>query len=191
VGARGVEPVSVSASEVEIREAKSAADVDAAARLMADYLRWGSEQLLEQYGVSEAPANAFEVRAKLDAYRPPAGRLLLAYWASRAVGVGALRQLPDGAAEIKRMYVAPEARSLHIGSQLLDRLIESAVEDGADVVRLDTAGFMSAAYALYRSRGLVECQAYDGTEIPPELHEDWLFFERRLAPDSSDTSGAR
>jgi GNAT superfamily N-acetyltransferase len=164
--------------EVEIREAKSAADEDAAARLMADYLNWGSEQLLEHYGVSEAPANASEVRAKLDTYRPPAGRLLLAYWAGRAVGVGALRQLPDGTAEIKRMYVVPEARSLHIGSQLLDRLIDSAVEDGASLIRLDTAGFMSAAHGLYRSRGFVECQAYEGTEIPPELHKHWLFFQR-------------
>jgi ribosomal protein S18 acetylase RimI-like enzyme len=181
----------VNASEVEIREAKSAADEDAAARLMADYLSWGSEQLLEHYGVIEAPANASEVRAKLDPYRPPAGRLLLAYRGGRAVGVGALRQLPDGAAEIKRMYVAPEARSLHIGSRLLDHLIESAVGGGADLIRLDTAGFMSAAHALYRSRGFVECQPYEGTEIPTELHKHWLFFERGLAPDSSDANGAR
>jgi GNAT superfamily N-acetyltransferase len=181
----------MNASEVEIREAKSAADKNAAATLMADYLIWGSEQLLEHYGVSEAPASASEVLEKLDAYQPPAGRLLLAYSSCRAVGVGALRRLPDGAAEIKRMYVTPEARSLHIGSRLLDHLIDSALEDGADVIRLDTAGFMSAAHRLYRSRGFVERPPYEGTEIPASLHKHWLFFERRLEAASGDGDGAR
>jgi GNAT superfamily N-acetyltransferase len=170
----------VDASDIEIREARSSADEDAAARLMAEYVTWGSDQLLAHYGVTEAPANASEVRAKLDAYQPPSGRLLLAYRSGRAVGVGALRRLPDGSAEIKRMYVTPEARSLHIGSRLLDRLIDLAREAGADTIRLDTAGFMSAAHALYRSRGFVACTAYEGTEIPAHLHEHWLFFERRV-----------
>jgi hypothetical protein len=48
----------MNASEIEIREASSAADMDAAATLMVDYLTWGSEQLLQHYGVSEAPASA-------------------------------------------------------------------------------------------------------------------------------------
>jgi hypothetical protein len=124
----------VNASQVEIREARSAADEDAAAQLMAAYLTWGSEQLNEHYGVSEAPASPSEVRQKLDVYRPPAGRLLLAYRGDRAVGVGALRRLSDGAA----------------------RLIDSALEDGAKVIRLDTARFMTAAHGLYRSRGFIE-----------------------------------
>ena len=181
----------MNAAEVEIREAKSAADEDDAARLVAEYLAWGSEQLLEHYGVSEAPAKASEVREKLNAYQPPAGRLLLAFWSGRAVGVGALRRLPDGAVEIKRMYVAPEARSLHIGSRLLDRLIDSALEGGADFIRLDTAGFMSAAHGLYRSRGFVERPPYEGTEIPSSLHSHWLFFERRLESASTEVDGAR
>ena len=45
------------ASDVEIREARSAEDEAAAATLMAAYLTWGSQQLLEQYGVREAPAD--------------------------------------------------------------------------------------------------------------------------------------
>jgi GNAT superfamily N-acetyltransferase len=165
------------ASDVEIREARSAEDEAAAATLMAAYLTWGSQQLLEQYGVREAPADPSEV--SLDAYQPPSGRLLLAVCSGCPVGVGALRQLPDGAAEIKRMYVAQEARSLHIGSRLLDRLIDLAAQAGADVVRLDTARFMSDAQRLYRSRGFVERPPYEGTEIPVQLRKHWLFFERR------------
>jgi ribosomal protein S18 acetylase RimI-like enzyme len=168
----------VEASEVEIREAQSAAEEAAATTLMADYLTWGSQRLLEQYGVEEAPADPTQVRAGLGAYRPPAGRILLAYLSGRPVGVGAFRPLPDGAVEIKRMYVAPEARSLHIGSRLLDRLIETAGEAGNNVIRLDTARFMSEAQRLYRSRGFTEIPPYEGTEIPAHLHQHWLFFER-------------
>jgi ribosomal protein S18 acetylase RimI-like enzyme len=152
---------------------------------MAAYLSWGAERLREEYGVEEAPANPSEVRGTLAAYQPPGGRLLLAYSSGHPVGVGALRLLPDGIAEIKRMYVAPEARSLHIGSRLLDRLIDAAVQAGAGVIRLDTARFMSAAQGLYRSRGFIERPPYEGTEIPASLHEHWLFFERPAAQAGS------
>jgi GNAT superfamily N-acetyltransferase len=165
---------------VEIREVRSETEEADAAELMAAYLRWGAQQLREQYGIEEAPADATRVRAGLDVYRPPRGRLLVAYFADRPVGVGALRQLADGAAEIKRMYVIPEARSLGIGSRLLDHLLESASETGATTVLLDTAGFMSAAHGLYRSRGFIERPPYEGTEIPASLHEHWVFFEREL-----------
>jgi ribosomal protein S18 acetylase RimI-like enzyme len=49
------------------------------------------------------------------------------------------------------MYVLPEARSLGVGSRLLDRLLEAAAESGFTVVRLDTADFMDSAHRLYRS----------------------------------------
>ena len=167
---------------VEIREARSETEEADAAELMAAYLSWGAQQLREQYDIDEAPADPTQVRSGLDAYRAPGGCLLIAYSGGRPVGVGALRQLPDGAAEIKRMYVIPEARSLGIGSGLLDRLLESATETGATTVRLDTAEFMSAAHGLYRSRGFTDRPPYEGTEIPTHLHQHWLFFERDLGP---------
>jgi GNAT superfamily N-acetyltransferase len=147
---------------------------------MAAYLASGSERLRAEYGVDEAPAVPSQVAATLSTYKRPSGVLLPAEAAGRPVGVGALRQLPDGAAEIKRMYVVPEARSLHIGSRILDQLIASARELGADVIRLDTAGFMVDAHRLYGSRGFTERPPYEGTEIAPHLHEHWLFFERPL-----------
>jgi GNAT superfamily N-acetyltransferase len=178
VGADGVELSQVDASDVEIREARSDADEAAAATLMAAYLTWVLRRLREEYGVEDKPADPSQVAATLSAYKPPSGVLLLAQLAGRPVGVGALRKLPDGAAEIKRMYVVPEARSLHIGSRIFDQLLASAREQGATVIRLDTARFMVEAHRLYRSRGFVERGPYEGTEIPPELHEYTLFFER-------------
>jgi hypothetical protein len=47
-------------------------------------------------------------------------------------------------------------------------------------VRLDTCEFMTDAQRLYRSRGFVERDPYEGTEIPERLRTYWLFFERPL-----------
>jgi ribosomal protein S18 acetylase RimI-like enzyme len=176
------------AVDLEIREAQSDADEAAATELMAAYLLWGAEQLREQHGVEEAPAHPAAVRSGLGNYRRPSGCLLLAYASGSPVGVGALRRLPDGAAEIKRMYVAPEARSLGVGSRLLDSLLEVAASSGAEVVRLDTARFMSAAHKLYRSRGFLERPPYEGSEISPNLERHWLFFERSLVSVDGDRS---
>jgi ribosomal protein S18 acetylase RimI-like enzyme len=151
-----------------------------AADLMAAYLTWGAEQLREQFGVEEAPANPEQVAEGMSSYQGHGGMIVLAEMNGYPVGVGALRRLSDGAAEIKRMYVLPEARSLHIGSRMLDHLLESAGEMGATLVRLDTAAFMVDAHRLYRSRGFTECPPYEGTEIASDLHEHWLFFEREL-----------
>jgi GNAT superfamily N-acetyltransferase len=172
--------LAVEASDVEICEARSKADEAAAVTLMAAYVTWVLQRLREEYGVADKPFDQLQVAATLSAYKPPSGVLLLAKLAGRPVGVGALRQLPDGAAEVKRMYVVPEARGLHIGSRILDHLLATASEQGATVIRLDTARFMVEAHRLYRSRGFVEREPYEGTEIPPHLHRYTLFFERRI-----------
>ena len=165
---------------VVIREARPGADADAAAALMVAYLTWGHQRLREEYGIEEAPSNPAHVVASLAGYQPPGGTLLIAERDGRAVGVGALRRLGADVAEVKRMYVAPEARSLHLGSALLDRLILTARAWNARVLRLDTVRFMADAQRLYRSRGFVERPPYEGTEIPPQLQKYWLFFERPL-----------
>ena len=44
----------------------------------------------------------------------------------------------------------------------------------------DTAGFMKEAHGLYRSNGLYEIEAYEGSEIPKEFQQHWIFMERDL-----------
>ena len=88
--------------------------------------------------------------------------------------------LGDDAAEIKRMYVSPDRRDSHLGSAILDRLLDEARARNSRIVRLDTCRFMTAAQRLYRSRGFVERPPYEGTEIPERLRQHWMFFEREL-----------
>jgi len=161
-----------------IRDAEPGRDDDAVVQLMSEYLAWGHLRLAIEYGVEEQPGDPALIRQGLSYLRPPTGCLLIAECDGQAAGVGALRMLGPGVAEVKRMYVAPQWRARHLGSALLDRLLAAAGERGATIVRLDTVRFMAEAQRLYRSRGFVERPPYEGTEIPQHLQKHWLFFER-------------
>jgi GNAT superfamily N-acetyltransferase len=161
-----------------IREAQPGLDDEAVVALLADYLTWAIERLTDEYGVDEPPTHPGLIRNGLASYRFPAGKLILAECDGQPVGVGALRRLRTGVVEVKRMYVAPGWRDRHVGSAILDRLLEEASQMRATTVLLDTCRFMTDAQRLYRSRGFVERAPYEGTEIPPQLQHLWIFFER-------------
>jgi GNAT superfamily N-acetyltransferase len=93
--------------------------------------------------------------------RPPGGAYLVGLEGDRAVAGGGLRRLADGVAEVKRMYVRPEARSRGLASELLSALERTAVSLGYRAVRLDTGPKQVHALALYRSAGYREVPAYN------------------------------
>lgn len=64
---------------------------------------------------------------------------------------------------------------------MLDRLIATAASAGYASVRLDSPLFMTAAHALYRSRGFTDIAAYAESEIPDQYKPHWVFMERTLA----------
>jgi ribosomal protein S18 acetylase RimI-like enzyme len=110
-------------------------------------------------------------------YVAPAGCLLLAKRASLAVGVVGLKPLAAGIAEIKRLYVAPEARGDGLGRALAERAIAAARAKGYERLRLDThRPSMAAAMALYRDLGFVEIPPYG-----PDLEGAIAFFEKPLS----------
>jgi GNAT superfamily N-acetyltransferase len=166
-------------SVVELRAA-GVQDDDAVVALMTAYLDWAHAVLRDRHGVEEPPTHASLIRESLTGLRPPDATILLAERRGRAIGVGAVRGLTSSVVEIKRMYVDPSARGLHVGAAILDRLLDEGRRAGASLVRLDTCEFMNDAQSLYRSRKFVERDPYDGTEIPERLRRYWLFFERAL-----------
>jgi GNAT superfamily N-acetyltransferase len=165
-------------AEFVLREPETERDLDAAAALMTEYLAWGTERLSQEYGIDGPPTSPDLIRASLGEYRSPVGLLVLAEVEGEPVGVGALHLLSADVAEVKRMYVAPRARGLHIGSAILDGLLQWADAKIVPLVRLDSARFMDQAHALYLSRGFVERAPYSGSEIPPDIQQYWRFFER-------------
>ncbi|KAJ5290788.1 hypothetical protein N7478_000039 [Penicillium angulare] len=81
------------------------------------------------------------------------------------LGCVALRQSSDNWCEMKRLFVLPEARGLHLGDQLVITILERARALGYRGIRLDTLPNMTAALRLYRRHGFIEIEAYYETPI--------------------------
>jgi GNAT superfamily N-acetyltransferase len=92
-------------------------------------------------------------RAGADDLAPPGGAFLVGRRDGVAVCCGGVKRLPDGAAEIKRMFVVPEARRQGLARLLLGALEDAARSLGYDVVRLDTGPRQPHAQALYEASG--------------------------------------
>jgi len=141
-----------------------------------DDARWCIEQyfaeLARRFDSGFDPA--LSIPAAVDDLRPPAGLLLIARSRARPVGCGALKFHGSEPAELKRMWVSPDARGLGLGGRLLRCLEQAAGEAGATVVRLETNGSLAEAIALYRKAGYSEVDAFNDE---PYAHH---WFEKEL-----------
>lgn len=115
----------------------------------------------------ECPPDAFdgELEGETALYREPEGRMLLAREGAVPVGCAMLRALPDGACEVRRVFVSEDARRRGVARALMLRMMEEARVAGYACMRLVTgAGFFSAI-ALYESLGF--------RHIPPYRPTTW------------------
>lgn len=104
-------------------------------------------------------------------YAPPAGAVLLARDAAGAVlGTVAMRPLAPGIAEMKRLYLRPEARGLGLGRRLVAAIIEAARAAGYERMRLDTQADMAAAIASYEAAGFRPVENYNANPLPDSRH---------------------
>jgi GNAT superfamily N-acetyltransferase len=106
---------------------------------------------------------------------PPQGRWLVAYRDGEPVGCVALKRLDPTTAEIKRVYVAPEARGLGVARALLARLEEVARDVGYTTLRMDTGARQPASVALFEKVGYEQIADYNGNPVAA------YWFEKRLA----------
>jgi putative acetyltransferase len=85
------------------------------------------------------------------------------------VGVGALKQLGGGHAEIKSMHVPLERRGRGVSRLVLEELLRTARAHGCIRVSLETGsmqGFL-AARTLYASVGFRECEPFGDYTVNP------------------------
>jgi GNAT superfamily N-acetyltransferase len=152
--------------------------------LFWDYLQWANGMVTQGFGVTFDIASMLEQdMSTLAKFNPPHGRLLLAEFEGRPAGIACLRRIQADTGEIKRMFVRPAFRGNAIGRVLLEKLVAEARQIGYTRLRLDSARFMIAAHALYRSAGFHETPAYEGSEIPKEFQSHWVFMEKTLEED--------
>lgn len=162
-----------------------------------EYLQWANREFQTHFDIT------FDIETilrndmlTLGKFMPPQGRLLLTEVDGEVLGCACLKHLSGSIGEIKRMYVRPVARGKGVGRALLDALIKEASTSGYELLRLDSAKFMTEAHYLYRTQGfaLIEpyegseglelIEAYEGSETSSELRRSWLFMERRLDTDA-------
>lgn len=103
-------------------------------------------------------------------YAPPRGALLSAWVQGELAGCCALRPLDSAdypvACEMKRLYVRPAYRGLHLGRQLTEAIMDAAHTLGYQHVLLDTMSELEAARALYEDLGFKEIPPYYFNPIP-------------------------
>jgi GNAT superfamily N-acetyltransferase len=122
----------------------------------------------------------FELDPEFDADLEDPATAYAALWVAAdgddVIGSVALRDLGDGAVELKRMYLRPSARGRGLGKQLLALALDWSRDHGFDRVRLDTSDRMVAAQGLYEAHGF--------TRVPgnaPRQGQCRLLYELRLS----------
>ena len=100
-------------------------------------------------------------RADRADFLAPHGRLFVARLFGEPIGCGGLRTLTRGVGEIKRMWIAPNARGLGLGRRLLAELEREARRRRFRRIRLDTNGTLDEALHLYRSSGYREIARFN------------------------------
>ncbi|MDQ3632052.1 MAG: GNAT family N-acetyltransferase [Actinomycetota bacterium] len=130
------------------------ADLEPACSLIAETLAAGERAYGRPHGGEAPSATAAEMA-------PPDGAFFVAYEHGLPVACGGLKRFDDETAEIKRMYVTPQARSRGFGRSLLSTLEAEARRLGYRYARLDAGPRSHHARALYESAGYAAIPAYN------------------------------
>jgi GNAT superfamily N-acetyltransferase len=147
----------------------SAADGDGAALVAAMI-----EEMRELYHGLDLNAPDMPTAGAAD-LGPPGGTFVVGYRDGQPVCGGGIKRLPDGACEIKRMYVVPAARRQGVARALLQALEEAARGLGYDIVRLDTGPLQPHARGPYESEGYAAIENFNGNPVAT------FFGERQLS----------
>jgi GNAT superfamily N-acetyltransferase len=102
-----------------------------------------------------------------ETFLPPRGLFVVAVEEGRPLGCGGYVRVDRETAELKRMYVSPEARGRGFGRVLLRHLEGAAFAVGYSRIVLETGTEQPEAVGLYRSAGYVEIPRF-----PPYVDQE-------------------
>lgn len=118
------------------------------------------EFYVERYGEPDYDPTVPEM------FEPPEGAYFLAYLDDVPVASGAWRRSGERVmgtevtAEVKRMYVVPEAQGQGLAKRMLAHVEASARETGFEVMVLTTGGLQHEAIGLYESQGYTRVEPF-------------------------------
>lgn len=131
--------------------------------------------LSDVYMASLYPAESNHL-LDVSALEKPGVHFFVARNEGRVVGCAALVEAGDDTAEIKRMFVDPEARGLSLGKKLMAALEEQAQSLALRAIRLETGISQPEAIGLYRKAGFVEIAPFEPYKPDPLS----MFMEKEL-----------
>ncbi|MBC7479498.1 MAG: GNAT family N-acetyltransferase [Pseudorhodobacter sp.] len=106
-------------------------------------------------------------------YRLPQGAFLIAWGHTTPLGCVSLRPLTRSLGEVKRLWVAPQARGQGLARRLMLQIEHTARSLGYANLNLDTNEHLPEAITLYQATHWTPTAAYSG---PPSTH----WFTKRL-----------
>jgi GNAT superfamily N-acetyltransferase len=106
--------------------------------------------------------------------RRPLGSFIVARSDDLPVGCVGLKGSGRDIAEVKRLWVAPSARSLGLARRLMTGIEDAARSLSVSLLRLDTNSALPEAERLYRTSGWTEIPRFNDDPYPD------VFFEKRL-----------
>ncbi len=170
------------------RVARLPDDADLLVDLNTEYLAFVFDELAKAYPVTRADVfPGGDIRGYVEAALPkivgpgaPASQFYLVEIDDLVVGMGGLRTVRPGIAEMKRVYVRPDARGSGLGRAIVERLIADARQFGFEIMFLDTSPTLTAARALSARLGFAELPPYPEVEVPAAFHHFWVFMARSL-----------
>lgn len=92
------------------------------------------------------------------------------------LGCGAVKLLPSGYGEIKRVYVSAGARGRGLGRKILTALEGIARNAGYTLLRLETGVYQPEALQLFEASGFIRIDRFGGYPNDPLS----VFMEKRL-----------
>jgi GNAT superfamily N-acetyltransferase len=105
---------------------------------------------------------------------PPGGTFVVGFEDGIPVCCGGLKRLPDGACEIKKMFVVEEARGRGAARALLAELEQRARAMGYSVARLDTGPRQPRAQRLYERAGYAAIGNFNANPVATFFGEKQL-----------------
>lgn len=153
---------------IEYRIAESTSDFEEGKKMFLEY----SDSLGFGLDFQDFQEELKQIDVK---YGSPTGVLLVCFADNRPVGCVGVRKISKDVAELKRLYVKPEFRSLKIGGKLMSMALKEAKKIGYNFIRLDTIAEMQAAINLYKKIGFYEIAPYCFNSF-----ETAIYMEKRL-----------